>query len=330
MANATIYDVSRLSGVSTATVSRAFSDPDSVKESTRLKVYEAARALKYQPNAIARAMARQRTDKIAFLICKKGATILDEFYASVCEGIMSKTTGSEYQLLISTAEQWRQAFGNAQSKHIEGVILGGDVEPELVSDLQRQNVAVVVVNNHMTGFDVPCVLADERSGVRQAMAHLVNSGHREIGMITGRFSPYIIRERYTAFVEFMKENDLPLDSANIKMCEPTIESATNVALQLLDRPGRPTAIFASNDIIAAGIMKASRRLGLRIPEDLAVVGVDDSRICNMLEPELSSVHISCYQMGTVSADLLYALLDGKTDLPRTTVIPTELVVRRSG
>lgn len=329
MANATIYDVSRLSGVSTATVSRAFSDPDSVRESTRNKVYEAAKVLKYQPNAIARAMARQRTDKIAFLICKKGATILDEFYASVCEGIMSKTTGSEYQLLISTAEQWRQTFGNTQSKHIEGVILGGDVEPELVTDLQRQNVAVVVVNNNMTGFDVPCVLADERSGVRQALAHLVNGGHRQIGMITGKFSPYIIRERYTAFVEFMKEHGLPLDSDNIKMCEPNIEEATQVALQLLDRPHRPTAVFASNDIIAAGLMKASRRLGLRIPEDLAVIGVDDSRVCNMLEPELSSVHIYCHQMGAASADLLYALLDGKTDLPHTTVIPTELIVRRS-
>ena len=329
MANATIYDVSRLSGVSTATVSRTFSDPDSVRESTRIKVYDAAKALKYHPNAIARAMARQRTDKIAFLICKKGATILDEFYASVCEGIMSKTNGSEYQLMISTAEEWRKNFGNAQSKHIEGVILGGDVEPELVSELQRQDVKVVVVNNNLTGFDVPCVLADERSGVNQAIDHLLDKGHRQIGMITGRFSPYIIRERYNAFVEYMKNHDLSIDSANIKMCEANIEAATQAALQLLDRPDRPTAIFASNDVIAAGIMKASRRLGLHLPEELAVVGVDDSRICNMLEPELSSVHISCYQMGAVSVDLLYALLDGKTDLPRTTVIPTELIVRRS-
>ena len=113
------------------------------------------------------------------------------------------------------------------------------------------------------------------------------------------------------------------------MCEPTIEASTQAALELLDRPDRPTAVFASNDVIAAGIMKAARRLGLRIPEELALVGVEDSRICNMLEPELSSVHISCHQMGAASADLLYAMLDGETDLPRTTVIPTELIVRRS-
>ena len=92
--NATIYDVSRLSGVSTATVSRAFSNPEQVREATRRKVFEAAEVLHYYPNAIARAMARQRTDKIAYLICKKDATILDEFYASICESIMRKVNRS--------------------------------------------------------------------------------------------------------------------------------------------------------------------------------------------------------------------------------------------
>ena len=119
----TIYDVSRLSGVSTATVSRTFTTPDRVRESTRRRVYAAAEALHYQPSAIARAMARQQTDKIAFLICKEGATILDEFYASICEGVMRRANGTNYQLLISTAEEWTRT---AQSKQIEGVILAGN------------------------------------------------------------------------------------------------------------------------------------------------------------------------------------------------------------
>ena len=112
--NPTIYDVSRLSGVSTATVSRAFSNPEHVKEYTRRKVYEAAEALHYSPNAIARAMARQRTDKIAYLICKKDATVLDEFYAGICEGIMQSANHSEFQLLVSTAEDWLHNVSTAQ------------------------------------------------------------------------------------------------------------------------------------------------------------------------------------------------------------------------
>ena len=130
--NPTIYDVSRLSGVSTATVSRAFSNPEHVKEHTRRKVYEAAEALHYSPNAIARAMARQRTDKIAYLICKKDATVLDEFYAGICEGIMQSANHSEFQLLVSTAEDWLHNVSTAQAKQIEGVILGGDAKAELV------------------------------------------------------------------------------------------------------------------------------------------------------------------------------------------------------
>ena len=227
----TIYDVSRLSGVSTATVSRTFTTPDRVRESTRRRVYAAAEALHYQPSAIARAMARQQTDKIAFLICKEGATILDEFYASICEGVMRRANGTNYQLLISTAEEWTRT---AQSKQIEGVILAGNAQADLISEFQRQNI-----------------------------------------------------------------------------------------------PDRPSAVFAFNDVLAAGVMKAARRLGLRLPEDLAVVGFDDSSVCPMMEPELSSIHVDCRRMGELCMEHMAALLDGAQDIPRLTVVPVNLKIRAS-
>ena len=327
--NPTIYDVSRLSGVSTATISRAFSEPEKVREGTRRKVYEAAAALHYSPNAIARAMARQRTDKIAFLICKKGATILDEFYASICEGIMRETNGSDYLLLISTAEDWSQASATAQSKQVEGVILGGDAQAELVSEFQSKNVAVVLVNNRMAGFDRPCVVSDERGGVRQAVEHLMERGHRRIGMLAGRFAPYITGERYSAFLEVMEDHGLPVRDEDIKLCNPNVSDATQTALELLDRPDRPSAVFAANDIIAAATLKAAARLHLRVPEDLAVVGYDDSTACALTEPELTSVHIDCRQMGLLCVERLKAVLCGEEHVPRLTVVPTRLVVRRS-
>lgn len=327
--NPTIYDVSRLSGVSTATVSRAFSNPEQVREATRRKVYEAAEVLNYSPNAIARAMARQRTDKIAYLICKKGATILDEFYAGICEGIMRTANRSDYQLLVSTADDWRLTPSNVQSKQIEGVILGGNAQPDMVSEFQSHNVAVVLVNNRMAGFDLPCVVADERDGIRQAVEHLIGKGHRRIAMITGRFSPYTSGERYNAFLEVMRDHGLAIDASGVKMCEPDVECAAQAALELLKQPDRPTAILGANDVIAAGAIKAALRLRLRLPEDLAVIGVDDSTICSMLEPALTSVHINCRRMGDLCIERLKALLDGETDIPRVTVVPTELKVRQS-
>ena len=325
--NATIYDVSRLSGVSTATVSRAFSQPERVRGATRRKVYEAAEALHYHPNAIARAMARQRTDKIAYLICKKGATILDEFYAGICDGIMGKANRSDYQLLVSSEEDWRQTVSTGQSKQIDGVILGGNAQAEMVSGFQSQNVAVVLVNNRMAGL--PCVVADEAAGVRQAIDHLMSCGHRHIAMLVGRFNPYIVRERYGAFLEAMAERGLPVGAGDVRMCDANVDSATAAALELLQGASRPTAIFGGNDVVAAGVIKAAHRMGLRLPEDLAVLGFDDSSVCPMLEPELTSVHIDCRRMGELAAARLTALLDGEEDIPLLTVVPTELRVRRS-
>ena len=224
----TIYDVSRLSGVSTATVSRTFTTPDRVRESTRRRVYAAAEALHYQPSAIARAMARQQTDKIAFLICKEGATILDEFYASICEGVMRRANGTNYQLLISTAEEWTRT---AQSKQIEGVILAGNAQADLISEFQRQNIPVVLVNNRAAGFDLPCIVADEAGGVRQVVSHLISTGHQRIAMLMGRFSPYVTSARYNAFLSVMRENGLSVDESGALMCDRDIQSATETALR---------------------------------------------------------------------------------------------------
>ena len=145
--------------MATATVSRAFSSPEQVRESTRRKVYEAASALNYTPNAIARDMALQRTNRIAYLICKQRATILDEFYAGICEGIMKRANALNLQLIVSTADDWHKMAANAQSKQIEGVILGGDAAPELIADFQARHVAITLVNNRVAGADLPCVLA---------------------------------------------------------------------------------------------------------------------------------------------------------------------------
>ena len=327
--NPTIYDVSRLSGVSIATVSRTFSNPDLVRENTRRKVFEAAEILHYSPNAIARAMARQRTDKVAFLICKEGATILDEFYAGICIGIMGETNRIDLELVISTAADWDLTASNAKNKQVDGVILGGNARPELVSELQSRGLAVVLVNNRMAGFDIPCVVSDEYGGVRQALEHLIARGHRNIAMLAGRFSPYILNERYRAFLEIAQSHGLSTDARQIRLCDPAVDSAETACEELLARPDRPTAILAANDMLAAGAMKAARRLGLRVPEDLAVTGVDDSNICGLLEPELTSVHIDCRRMGELAAARLQSLLEGETDVPQVTVVPTQLRVRGS-
>ncbi len=325
-----IYDVSRLSGVSTATVSRTFSCPSRVREATRRKVYEAAELLNYSPNAIARSMAIQRTDKIAYLICKQGATILDEFYAGICNGILQTVNRTDYQLLMSTEEDWKLSGATAQSKSIEGVILGGKAQMSLISEFRAQGIPVVLVNYFVPGMDLPSVVADEAGGVTQAVEHLIGRGHERIAMLAGRMNPYVLTERYNAFVAAMKAHDLPVKPSDVKMCDPDVESATQAAMELLSLSPRPTALFCANDVIAAGACKAARRLGLRLPDEFAVVGYDNASFCTMLDPELTSVHVDCRKMGELCVERLMELLEGKSDVREFTVVPTELIVRRSG
>ena len=148
-------------------------------------------------------------------------------------------------------------------------------------------------------------------------------------MLAGRFSSYITSERYNAFIAAMKGLGLSIEESNVTMCDRDIESATRAALELLNRPGRPSAVFAFNDVLAAGVMKAARRLGLSLPDDLAVVGFDDSTICALLEPALTSVHVDCRRMGELCMERMTALLSGAEDVPRLTVVPVELHVRHS-
>ena len=319
----TIKDVSRLAGVSTATVSRAFSNPESVSEKARQSVTEAARILNYQPNAIARSMARQQTEKIAFLICKKQSSILDEFYAGICNGIMKATNQSEYQLMVSTEEDW----GVGKRNQVDGMILGGDAMVSLVSQCMNQEIRTVLVNNEIEGFGLPCVVSDEEAGVRMVLEHLISRGHSRIGMLAGRFSPYISKKRYQGFLTIAQEYGLAIQPGWIRMTDPDIDSATEEAAAMLRQDDPPTAIFGTNDDIATGIMKAAVRLGLKVPRDIAVVGYDDSRVCRALEPELTSVHIYRTRMGEEAAGLLLKLLQGEDPQETRVVIRPELVIR---
>ncbi len=322
----TIYDIAQLAGVSTATVSRTFSAPDLVRPATRERVLRVAKTMDYSPNAIASSMARQATDKIAFLVCKEGASVLDEFYAGICEGVMHSISPMEYQLILSTAKEWTIS---AQSKHIDGAILGGNASGKMIRTFQQQNIPLVLVNNYMDGISVPAIVSDEYDGVRQVLNHLYQRGHRKIALLTGRFSPYIVGQRYSAFLNVAQNMGLFVPANYIRMCQPTIEDAVEVATAMLSQDQRPTAILATNDLAAIGAMKAALRLGLRIPQDIAITGYDDSLASRMVEPELTTIGLDKARMGEVCAQELRRLLAGHAPSAAVQKIPVTLCIRGS-
>lgn len=173
------------------------------------------------------------------------------------------------------------------------------------------------------------MVSDEYGGVRQALEHLIGRGHRNIAMLAGRFSPYILGERYRAFLEVTQAHGLPADTRHIKLCDPTVESAAEACLELLSRQDRPTAIFGGNDVMAAGAMKAALRLGLRVPEDLAVTG---TRRQLRLRDAGAGAHLRPHRLppdGGVERGAAPGAAGRGDGRPQVTVVPTELRVRGS-
>ena len=328
---ATILDVAKLCGYSKATVSRAFASPEQVSEKTRNKIYQAAQQLNYTPDAIARAMVRGRTDNIGFIIYEKQyPVVMNPFYSPIFESVMQTCGRKGYSLFISSHGDLKLPNGQTcVKKQLDGIILAGHSDEQLVSDLRRQNMPVVLLNNELDMDDLTCITTDQYGGAALAMRHLIEKGHRRIGLLAGNFSPHVYMSRYNAYRDVLTENGCEIDPQLIKTIEPTVEDSIESTQKLLALENRPTALFCTNDTIAIGAVKAILRSGLRIPEDIAVVGYDDSENSRMIEPELTTVQVDKTAMGRLAAERLIALIEGEAPRKETIQTTVKLVVRKS-
>ena len=186
---ATIIDVARLCGYSKATVSRAYASPEAVSEKAREKIYAAAKQLNYAPNAIARAMVRQQTENIAFIIHEKQyPAILNPFYSPMLEAAMQEGTRRNYSLFVTTSQDIHLPNGDIYiKKHMDGVIFAGEVDIRVIEEFRKQSIPVVLVNNYLDMDGLVCISADHYGGAVQATEYLCKLGHCKIGLLSGGF-----------------------------------------------------------------------------------------------------------------------------------------------
>lgn len=327
----TIIDVAKKCGYSKTTVSRAYAEPDSVSEKAKLKIYAAAKSLNYTPNAIARAMVRQRTENITFIIHEKQSpAVLNPFYSPILEAVMRESARRNYSVFVVTSQDVRVPNGDVYiKKQMDGVILVGEASPEVINELRKQNIPVVLVNNVLDMEGLLCITTSHYEGAVSAVEHLYERGHRKIGLLAGRFSPQVNEARYKGYADTLARYGLKADPRYILDIEPTLEEGERAMAGLLKLEDRPTAVFCTNDTVAAGAMKAVIRAGLRVPEDAAIVGFDDSTVSHIVEPELTTVRIDMDRMGRLAAEKLFDLIEGVPSAETRIVIPTELIVRSS-
>ena len=327
----TISDVAKRAGVSPVTVSRVINEVSNVKPATREKVRQAIDELHYLPNVAARSLRSKRTKTLALLV----PDITNSFWTTIARGVEDEAQKGGYSVLLCNTDEdpkKQQLYQNVIiSQRVDGVIITPyDSDARNLSRLRDLKIPVVVLDRRIDGWDVDSVSGDSISGAQSLVEHLIGLGHRRIAIISGPVSTSTAEDRVSGYRMSLAEFGLQEDPRYIKFGEFREFSGEDLAYQLLDENPRPTAIFAANNAIAIGVIKAVNKRGLRIPQDIALVCFDDLPNLSMVFPFLTVVAQPAYEIGAHAAQLLLSRLEAGDVLPpRHIMLPTRLIVRYS-
>lgn len=323
---ANLSEIARLTNVSISTVSKVLNGKGRVSEAKRKEILRVARQLGYTPNYHARSMARRTKILTIGLIVPD---IINPFFASLTRGVQ-KACGEDALVILMDSfrnlEREEKLIKNARFFGIDGIIIGNSrVSDDLVEEISRY-IPVVVFDKSYELDNVVSIVLDNRYGAYMATKHLIENGCKNIVHLGGTHELYVSLERARGYEAAMNE-------ANLKpMVEPVgyNESVGYEAMKrLLELGFQIDGVFCMNDLVAIGAIKALKEKGLRIPEDVAVIGFDDDEeLCEIIEPPLSSIHQPVEEMGEVAAKLLFELIKGNSKIKRYVFTP-RLVVRQS-
>ncbi|CAM4126584.1 LacI family DNA-binding transcriptional regulator [Geobacillus stearothermophilus] len=326
---ASIKDVAKRANVSTATVSRVLRNTGNVTEETRQRVLEAIEALNYQPNVLGRYLRRMETETVLVVV----PDIMNPFFSKVLRGIEAVALKHGYQVLLgdtqNDARLEEQYLNVLPQRQVDGMIfLTARIRKELMEEMARQ-FPIVLACEYLEGADIPTVSIDNISSARKATEHLIRLGHCRIAHLSGPMNIILSRDRLRGYQQALAQHELEADAALVQEGDFTYESGYNLTLKLLALEKPPTAIFAANDEMAIGAIKAVRHRGGRVPDDVAVVGFDDIQMASIFEPSLTTIAQPMFEIGQKAMELLLALIEGTSARRRQLVLPDRLVIRDS-
>jgi len=320
----TILDVAQAAGVSVATVSKAINGRYGVGSETSARVMKIVHDLGYESSLVARSLRSRRTGVIGILVAE-----FEPFSAEILKGASAELHGTKHELLAYAGAPggggsgWeRRHLARLSGTLIDGAIL---VTPSVVD--ADADIPLVTIDPHTGPAGLPSVASDNVFGATMATRHLIELGHRRIAFMAGRPDLLSSTKRHEGYALALTQAGLPVDPSLVKDGSYSREIARKAAFELLSRPDRPTAVFAANDLSALGTMDLARELGLRIPQDLSVIGFDDIPEAAQARPPLSTVRQPLHRMGRVAVSLLLTLLEDKPLEQASVTLPTSLVRR---
>ncbi|MFF4835091.1 LacI family DNA-binding transcriptional regulator [Streptomyces sp. NPDC001315] len=325
---ATIDDVARSAGVSRQTVSRAINDKPEIDPSTRDRVLAVARAMGYRPSRFARGLVSRGVTTVGLVI----ADVLNPFFPEVVAGVMDAADERGWQVAVystGAALEREMAVTRAITEHVDACV-AFLLDEHAVDQVREAGIPVVLLDHHdRRQAAAGGVRIDFASGIRQAMGHLIERGHRHLAMFDDGARPDAgsAGSRHALFLEVAREYGLEAQESWVVPCVNSLQGGAHGMDLLMETRPEVTAVLAYNDLIGIGAMRRARYLGRSVPDDCAFVGCDGLTLGELVDPPLTTLHVDKRHLGRAAVRQLDALLSGKE--PAETVIVPRLVVRAS-
>ncbi|MBK8045877.1 MAG: LacI family DNA-binding transcriptional regulator [Anaerolineales bacterium] len=328
---ATIRDVAKLAGVAPITVSRVLNKSGYVSPETQLRVETAAAELNYVPNMLAHSLRSNRTQTLALVL----TDITNPFWTTVARGVEDEANAHGFNVIFCNTDEnpakQDQYISMLLRRRVDGVLLvPATSDGAAVSALRTQGVQVVVLDRRVDGGPVDVVRGGSEAGAQALADHLLDLGHRCIAVLTGPSELSVSHERVAGFKAAYVQHRLQFDDALVRYGAFTVESGYAMAMEVLTLTPQPTAIFAANNFIAIGALRAFRRMGLRTPEDVSIVVFDDLPDTFATAPFLTVVAQPAYLLGKTATEILLArIASPATSHTQEITLPASLIIRTS-
>jgi LacI family transcriptional regulator len=325
-----IHTVARLANVSIATVSRTINHIPTVNPRMAKRVWQVIKELNYFPNSQARSLVSGRSRLLGLIVSE----ITNPFFPELIQGFEDIAVEHGYEILIGSTnyepERMKRCIRRMVERKAEGVaVMTFGIEEPLLDQLADRKVPLVFVDVGPERPGISLLRVDYHHGIRQGVQHLAALGHRDIAFITGPLKLHSAQSRLAAFQRAVQECGIVADKERIIEGDHTMEGGMAAAEKLLDSVKRPTAVMCSNDVTAIGVLHEAYRAGLRVPDDLSVIGFDNIHITQMTIPPLTTIQMSCFELAKAAVLALRAHVEGTPEPKREYPIETQLVVRES-
>ena len=340
MATVTIKDIAQKLNVSPATVSLALNGRPGVNEQTRENILSLAQELNYIGNIGENKTFKRRTQKnfgnIGFLVYKRyGRVITDsEFFTALISSVEQAARAQNYTILLTYCigdKEIANTIKLLKNSNLVGLlILGTELAEEDAELFYQLNLPIIILDCDILGCELDTITIHNADGIWRGMKYFYEQGHRDIGYLHSSFSIRNFEQRRLGYENCLEKLCLDRDSQKIFLVEPTIEGTCADICELVNQGIKfPSAIIADNDLIAIGAMKAFAQCGIKVPDDVSIIGFDDIPMTSIIEPQLTSVHVSCEALGDLAIKQLLRRKKNSSAVPKRISIATSLIIRSS-